>query len=62
MNKIISFIKADYESFLKGLRTDTLGYDLGDFLRDLDSFSKFCKSKFKRNKKISVRQAAYAKR
>ncbi len=62
MNKIISFIKADYESFLKGLRTDTLGYDLGDFLRDLDIFFKYCKSKIKRRKEIMVRRAVFAKR
>ena len=62
MNKIISFIKADFESMVNGLKTDTLGYDLGDFLDDLAELSKYCKSKIKRSKKNTVRQAVFVKR
>ena len=62
MNKIISFIKADLEWFVYALKNDKLGYDLGEFLGDLADFSKYCKSKIKRRKEITVRQEVFSKR
>ena len=63
---IISIIKADLEWFVYALKTDNLGYDLGDFLNDLDDFSKYCRRKIRgrkmRRKMVPVRQSIYAKR